>query len=33
MKEPQQKKPQQEGLVGKINDVLAMRITMVVGSI
>jgi hypothetical protein len=33
MKKPQQKKPRQEGLVGKINDVLAMRITMLVGSI
>jgi len=33
MKKPQQKKPRQEGVVGKINDVLAMRITMLVGSI
>jgi hypothetical protein len=33
MKKPQQNKPQQEGIVGKINDVLAMRITMLVGSI
>ncbi|HSD92769.1 MAG TPA: hypothetical protein VLB11_07035 [Methyloceanibacter sp.] len=27
------KEPQQEGIVGKINDILAMRITMLVGSI
>ena len=27
------KEPQQEGIVAKINDVLAMRITMLVGSI
>lgn len=33
MKESQEEEPQKKGLVAKINDILAMRITMVVGSI